>query len=168
MIQNTCLELNVTWYISNKSLLTVVPYYNQYVRSRTQQRSRFDIEFPSEQHQWFAILVGSRSHCFQSRHSTASHYCWFKGTHFCSRKLYSSNSSFKSCKLALIIAIACDRLLAYLENKSCWRPDQTSTLVPSIWADTVTRMGYLSTRFATILAPGKTDLTQDSAVEYSW
>jgi hypothetical protein len=35
------------------------------------------------------------------------------------RKLYSSNSSFKSCKLALIIAIACDRLLAYLENKSC-------------------------------------------------
>lgn len=66
-----------------------------------------------------------------------------------------------------MVSIACFLFVAYLEKRSCCRPDQISTFVPPRAAEIITRMGYLSTLLAVILASGKTALTQDSAVAYS-
>ena len=51
---------------------------------------------------------------------------------------------------ASISAMACLRLEAYFENRSCWRLDQ----IFSFSAEIVTRIGYLSIRFSTTGASG--------------
>lgn len=74
-----------------------------------------------------------------------------------------------SSRLASMVDIALVRLALYFEKRSCWRPDQI--LVVSVssccCAETVTRIGYLSTQFSTTSATGKTLLRASSAVLYS-
>jgi hypothetical protein len=75
----------------------------------------------------------------------------------------------KSCKLALICWILLLRLLAYLRNRSCWRPLQIVTgLALGISAVMVTFIGYESILFWTILASGNIWRTQSAAVRNSW
>ena len=107
-----------------------------------------------------AIWLISKNHSSSST-TVARKISFFKD------HIHYSISSLNSVKAIFIASMARERFDAYFRNKSCCLPVQMSTFVAPRCPVTVTTIGYLSTLFSTISAPGKTSSTQLLVVENS-